>query len=97
VPIVLKSGSLNLLEPSDPVQAFNPLNAELNPIRHFLALLGAHHILHVSRIRVNGVALALPFKPCGVQFLVRFKKLMLRSSDMYCLWALDICEKCCVW
>ena len=31
----------------------NPLNAELNPICHFLALLGAHHILHVSRIRVK--------------------------------------------
>ena len=33
--------------------AFNPLNAELNPICHLLALLGAHHILHVSRIRVK--------------------------------------------
>ena len=32
---------------------FNTLNAELNPICHLLALLGAHHILHVSRIRVN--------------------------------------------
>jgi hypothetical protein len=32
---------------------FNPLNAELNPICHFLALVGAHHILHVSRIRVK--------------------------------------------
>jgi len=32
---------------------FNPLNAELNPICHLLTLLGAHHILHVSRIRVN--------------------------------------------
>jgi hypothetical protein len=31
----------------------NPLNAELNPICHLLALLGAHPILHVSRIRVN--------------------------------------------
>ena len=31
----------------------NPLNAELNPICHLLALLGDHHILHVSRIRVN--------------------------------------------
>jgi hypothetical protein len=30
----------------------NPVNAELNPICHLLALL-AHHILHVSRIRVN--------------------------------------------
>jgi len=32
---------------------FNPLNAELNPIRHLLALLEARHILHVSRIRVK--------------------------------------------
>jgi len=31
----------------------NPLNAELNPICCLLALLGAHHFLHVSRIRVN--------------------------------------------
>jgi len=29
------------------------LNAVLNPICHLLALLGAHHILHVSRIRVK--------------------------------------------
>jgi hypothetical protein len=34
-------------------RAINPLNAELNPICHLLALLGAHHILHISRIRVN--------------------------------------------
>jgi len=33
----------------------NPLNAELNPICRLLALLGAHHILHISRIRVNTV------------------------------------------
>ena len=32
---------------------FNPLNAELHPICYLLALLGAHPILHVSRIRVN--------------------------------------------
>ena len=31
----------------------NPLNAELNTICHLLALLGAHPILHVSRIRVK--------------------------------------------
>jgi len=30
---------------------FNPLNAELNPICHLLALLGAHHIFHVSGLR----------------------------------------------
>jgi hypothetical protein len=27
----------------------NPLNAELNHICHLLALLGAHHILHVEQ------------------------------------------------
>ena len=32
---------------------FNPLKAELNPICHLLALLRAHPIFHVSRIRVN--------------------------------------------
>ena len=31
----------------------NPSNAELNPICHLVELLGAHPILHVSRIRVN--------------------------------------------
>jgi len=30
----------------------NPLNAKLNPICHLLTLL-AHHILHISRIRVK--------------------------------------------
>jgi hypothetical protein len=32
---------------------FNALNAELNPVFHLLALLGGHHILHVSGIRVT--------------------------------------------
>ena len=41
---------------------FNPLNVELNPICHLLALLGAHHILHVSRIRVKRRIIShLPF------------------------------------
>jgi len=31
----------------------NPLNTELNPICHLLELLGAHHIVHFSRVRVN--------------------------------------------
>ena len=31
----------------------NPLNPELNSICYLLALLGAHHFLHVSRIRVK--------------------------------------------
>ena len=32
---------------------FNPLKPELNPICYLLALLGAHHFLHVGRIRVK--------------------------------------------
>jgi hypothetical protein len=31
----------------------NTSNAKLNPICHLRALLGAHHILHVSRVRIN--------------------------------------------
>ena len=37
----------------EPVTVFNPLKPELNPICYLLALLGAHHFLHVSRIRVK--------------------------------------------
>ena len=35
----------------------NPLNPELNPVCYLLALLGAHHFLHVSRIRVKSLTL----------------------------------------
>ena len=52
-------GSTYLYLPCQTVQEekhrFNPLNAELNPIRHLLALVGARHIVHVSRIRVNSM------------------------------------------
>ena len=37
----------------------NPLNAELNPIRHLLALVAARHTVHVSRMRVNVIMLQL--------------------------------------
>ena len=37
----------------------NPLEPELNPICCLLALLGAHHFLHVSRIRVKLLTLRL--------------------------------------
>ena len=36
---------------------FNPLNPELNPICYLLALLGAHHLLHVIRIKVKSLTL----------------------------------------
>ena len=52
---VFKKSVCETIHPS----TFNPLNAELNLIRHLLALLWARHIVHVSRIRVN----TLPFSP----------------------------------
>ena len=52
-------GQINILEGGGrrifSVIVINPLNAELNPIRHLLALVGARHIVHVSRIRVKKV------------------------------------------
>ena len=41
------------------INYINPLNAELNPICCLLALLGAHHFLHVSRKRVKSLTLRL--------------------------------------
>jgi len=35
------------------VPTVNPFNTELNSVCNLLALLGAHHILHISGIRVN--------------------------------------------
>ena len=40
-------------QPNDLYVQFNPLKPELNPICYLLALLGAHHFLHVSRTRVK--------------------------------------------
>ena len=39
--------------------SFNTLNPELNPICCLLALLGANHFLHVSRIRVKSLTLGV--------------------------------------
>ena len=41
------------------VSSINPLNPESNPICYLLALLGAHHFLHVSRMRVKSLTLRL--------------------------------------
>jgi len=41
------------------IDLFNPLNDELNLICHLLALFGAHHIFHVSGLRVKLVILVL--------------------------------------
>ena len=49
----------------------NPLKTQLNPICHFLALLGAHPILHVSRIRVNMVCVKCSLR-CSVCYRVNW-------------------------
>ena len=41
------------------IDLLNPYNPELNPICYLLALLGAHHFLQVSRIRVKSLTLGL--------------------------------------
>jgi len=38
---------------NDPMNDINPLNAELNPICHLLALLGAATLVVVNRLRVK--------------------------------------------
>jgi len=56
----MRTGSFKLFKRPLPgvFSNFNPLNAELNPICYFLALL-AHHFLHVSRISVKSLTLRL--------------------------------------
>ena len=40
-------------------EEIKPLKPELNPICYLLALLGVHHFLHVSRIRVKSLTFRL--------------------------------------
>jgi hypothetical protein len=43
----------------------NPLNAKLNPIYHFLALLRTRHIFHVSRIRAKNNIMFVTVNNCS--------------------------------
>ena len=45
-----------------------PLNTKLNPVCHLLTLLGTHHILHISRVRVN---LRWPFFAKGLDYFAK--------------------------
>ena len=60
--IVQESGKSNFLKVKRKLRKaayrVNPLNSELIPIRHLLALIGARHIVHVSWVRVK--------RPCSV-------------------------------
>jgi hypothetical protein len=57
-----------------------PLKAELNPICHFLALLEAHHILHVSRISVKRAKFSLP---SSASILIEQRSFQ-NGGDVYC-------------
>jgi len=52
------------------IDCINPLNEKLNPICHVLALLGAHFILHISKIRVNHTCIA----QCSMSQIIHISK-----------------------
>jgi TRAP-type C4-dicarboxylate transport system permease small subunit len=59
----------------------NTLNAELNPICCLLALLGAHHFLHVSRIRVKSLTLGLLMSYIYIYIYIYMEHLFLMFLD----------------
>jgi hypothetical protein len=61
---------------------FNPLNAQLNPICHLLALL-AHPILHVSRIRVNNAVSSWDYTVSDCRMINEFRRTF---RDMVMAW-----------
>jgi hypothetical protein len=54
-PFILAESAKLSEEPAASSPPINVLNTELNPVCHLLALLGAHQIVHVSRISVNSL------------------------------------------
>jgi len=69
----------------------NPLNAELNPICHLLALLGAHPILHVSRVRVKiGISAAVKHKKL---YFLNVLKVLLYTGEIQ-IWSTRINFEC---
>ena len=62
------------------MKRFNPLNPELNPICHLLALL-AHHFLHVSRIRVKSLTLRLLKSYIYIYIYIYMERLFLMFLD----------------
>ena len=62
-------------------EVLKPLNAELNPICRLLALLGAHHTLQISRIRVNLFFGVFVIDWVDVYFITLRQLVMLRRFD----------------
>ena len=61
--------------------AFNPLNPELNPICCLLALLGAHHFFHISRIMVKSLTLRLLMSYIYIYIYIYMERLFLTFLD----------------
>ena len=59
----------------------NSLNPELNPICYLLALLGAHHFLHVSRIRVKLLTCRLLMSYIYIYIYIYMEHLFLMFLD----------------
>jgi hypothetical protein len=53
LPIMWSHCSTSLSVTKHSNNGINPLNAELNSIHHLLALVGARHFVHVSKIMVK--------------------------------------------
>jgi uncharacterized protein YggT (Ycf19 family) len=60
------------------------LNAKLNPICHLLALFGAHHIFHISRIRVGSRIFLELFK--------RISRVSVRNQTVALQLLYSVCE-----
>ena len=60
------------------------LNAELNPICHLLALLGAHHILHVSRIKVKHSTSTKCWVVIDIIFIILVYKSVSDMNEVFC-------------
>jgi len=58
----------------------NPLNVELNPICHWLSLLGAHPIFHVSKKRVNQLVFFWIYALCGMHVVQRSSQTLENTS-----------------
>ena len=63
------------------LKMINPLNAELNPICQLLALLGVHHFLYVSRIKVKSLTLRLLMSYIYIYIYIYMEHLFLMFLD----------------
>ena len=62
---------------------FNPLNAELNPICHLLALLGGATIVVVSRLRVKHCVMKVISKSPSLRLVRLQGQLKLKKKKIY--------------